>query len=292
MTRTVREVAGGFSYLESPRWHEGRLWLSDFYTHRVVTVDPATGTTETMCEVPGQPSGIGWLPGGTTLVVSMLDRRVLRLDRHRLTEHADLSDLIRWPANDMVVDAAGRAWVGNFGYDLMGDADPAPTVLARVDPDGTVAVAADDLLFPNGSVVTPDGVGLIVAETTGRRLTAFRIGRDGALGGRRTWADFAAGATREATGRPVLPDGIALDAAGGIWVADALSGRVIRVTEGGGVMEEIPVGIGTFACTLGGDAGTTLFICTAPSFREDARRASRDAVLLAVEVDVPGAGRP
>jgi sugar lactone lactonase YvrE len=288
--RSIREVAAGFSYLESPRWHQERLWVSDFYTHRVLAVDTTAGTAETIVEVEGQPSGLGWLPDGSLLVTSMLDRTVLRFSDGVLGPHADLSSLATGPVNDMVVDLDGRAWVGNFGYDLMAEAEPTPTALIRVDPDGTVHTVADGLLFPNGTVVTPRQT-LIVAETVGRRLTAFDID-DGNLVRRRTWADFDDPAVRAITGRPILPDGISLDAAGCIWVADALSGRVIRVEEGGTVLEEIAVDIGAFACMLGGPDGTTLFICGAPSHLAHERRHTRDSVLLAVEVDVPRAGLP
>jgi sugar lactone lactonase YvrE len=283
-------VASGFSYIESPRWRDGRIWLSDFYTHQVIAVDPASGRVEVICEVNAQPSGIGWLPDDTMLVVSMLDRRLLRWVDGTLIEHADLSGHIRWPANDMVVDAAGRAWVGNFGYDLMANADPQPTDLLCVHPDGSIVAAAGGLLFPNGTVI--DDTTLVVAETVGRRLTAFTVADDGTLTDRRHWADFNAAGVRSETGRPILPDGISFDAEGCIWVADALSGRVLRVAEGGIVIEEIAVGTGTFACMLGGTEGTTLFICAAPSYLESERRTTREGRLLAVEVDVPRAGLP
>ncbi len=290
MRSEIRQVAAGFSYLESPRWRDGRVWLSDFYTHQVVAVDPDSGRVETVCEVEGQPSGIGWLPDDTMLVVSMLDRRLLRLVDGTLTEHADLSGHIPWPANDMTVDDAGRAWVGNFGYDVMSNSPPQPTQLLRVDPDGSIVVVADGLMFPNGTVI--DETTLVIAETVGRRLTAFTIGDDGSLTDRQVLADFNSPSVRERTGRPVLPDGIALDAEGCIWVADSLSGRVLRVAEGGVVSEEIAVGTGTFACMLGGQKGTTLFICAAPSYIEHERRNTREGRLLAVEVDVPRAGLP
>ena len=288
--RSIREVAAGFSYLESPRWHQGRLWVSDFYTHRVLAIDTSTGAVEEIVEVEGQPSGLGWLPDGSLLIASMLDRTVLRFSGGVLGPHADLSGLAAGPVNDMVVDLDGRAWVGNFGYDLMAGAEPAPTALIRVDPDGTVSPVADGLLIPNVTIVASRRT-LIVAETVGRRLTAFDID-GGDLAGRRTWADFDDPAVRAITGRPILPDGISLDAAGCIWVADALSGRVIRVGEGGTIREEIAVDTGTFACMLGGPQGTTLFICGAPSYLADERRGTRDSVLLAVEVDVPRAGLP
>ncbi len=278
----VREVAAGFSFLESPRWHEGRLWLSDFYTHRVVTIDPVTESVETICEVEHQPSGLGWLPDGTLLVVSMTDRRILHLDGETLSEHADLSGVVVHPLNDMVVDHQGRAYVGNFGFDLMRGAEPAPTDLIRVDPNGTVTAVASDMLFPNGTVITPDGRTLIAAETVGRRLSAFDVATDGTLSGRRTWAQFDR----------LRPDGIALDAEGCIWAADARGGQVVRVAPGGDMLTEINPGIGTFACMLGGEERTTLFICAAPSFDAKERADTRDSVLLAVEVEVPGAGLP
>jgi sugar lactone lactonase YvrE len=159
-----------------------------------------------------------------------------------------------------------------------------------VHPDGSIVVATDGLMFPNGTVI--DETTLVIAETVGRRLTAFAIGRDGSLTDRRVWADFNSASVRGRTGRPVLPDGIALDTEGYIWVADSLSGRVLRVAEGGAVTDEIAVGTGTFACMLGGAEGTTLFICAAPSYLEHERRTTRESTLLAVEVDVPRAGLP
>lgn len=293
----LRTVADGFSYLEAPRWHDGRLWLSDFYTHQVVALDPASGDHEVIVEVEGQPSGLGWLPDGTLLVVSMKDHRLLRLDGGNLVEHADLSEHATGHVNDMVVDANGRAWVGNFGFDLMGGGEIATAALVRVDLDGATTVVADDLLFPNGSVITPDGSTLIVAETVGQRLTAFDLDGGGGATNRRAWATL--GQAPKTTSVPealatatFLPDGICLDAEGHVWAADALSGRVARIAEGGDIVDEVEVGSGAFACMLGGDDGTTLFICSAPSFAEHERADTRDGVLLSVEVDVPHAGRP
>jgi sugar lactone lactonase YvrE len=289
-------VLEGFSYLECPRWHDGRLWVSDFYTERVVATD-GRGGTEVVAEVPGQPSGLGFLPDGRLLVVSMRDHRLLvRDEQGQLTEHADLSDVVSGVLNDMVVDDRGRAWVGNFGFDLMGGAPLRYTTLTRVEPDGTVAVAAEDLGFPNGMVILPGGV-LVVAETFAGRLTAFDIGEDGELSGRRVWAQF--GQTPEtddveaAVGLlEVAPDGICADAEGAIWVADAVHNRVLRVQEGGRILDEIDAGTGVFACMLGGDDGRTLFLCAAPSFAEHERRPVREAQLLAVDVEVPHAGLP
>ncbi|GLY43156.1 gluconolaconase [Amycolatopsis sp. NBRC 101858] len=289
-------VLEGFSYLECPRWHDGRLWVSDFYTERVVAID-GNGGIEVVAEVPQQPSGLGFLPDGRLLVVSMRDHRILVRDGSgKLAEHADLSGVVSGVLNDMVVDDRGRAWVGNFGFDLMGGAPLRYTTLTRVDPDGSVAVAAEDLGFPNGMVILPGGV-LVVAETFAGRLTAFDIGEDGELSGRRVWAQFGqtpeTDDVEEAVQRlEVAPDGICADAEGAIWVADAVHNRVLRVQEGGRILDEIDAGTGVFACMLGGDDGRTLFLCAAPSFAEHERRPVREAQLLAVGVEVPHAGLP
>jgi len=297
MSRELARVADGFSYLECPRWHDGRLWLSDFYTHRVLTVDEQ-GAVETVVEVPQQPSGLGWLPDGRLLVVSMRDRKVLRREESgELVVHADLSALATGHLNDMVVDGEGRAYVGNFGFDLMAGEGVRDTTLIRVDPDGSAAVAADGLLFPNGAAVLPDGT-LVVAETFGRRITAFTVGAGGALLDRRTWASFGPPAegpeiTDFLAGGPGGPDGLCADDEGAVWVADALGNRVLRVREGGVVVEEVSTGdLGVFACMLGGEDRRTLYLCTAPSFAEHERRDTREAVLLSCRVDVPGAGLP
>jgi sugar lactone lactonase YvrE len=294
-----RQVIAGFSFLESPRWHDGRLWLSDFYTHRVLAVD-AAGKVETVLEVPQQPSGMGWLPDGRLLVASMRDRRVLRLEPDgRLVTHADLSGIATGHVNDMVVDALGRAYVGNFGFDLMAAAAPALARLACISPDGQASVAAEDLYFPNGSMITPDGKTLIVCETMGNRISAFDIiGPDGKLGPRRDWARFGPPPTaRDFEGVSAqlvfTPDGAVLDAEGAVWCAQAFSNKVMRVAEGGRVLQEISTGeMGAFACTLGGPDQRTLYICVAPDSMEHNRASKREAEIWSIQVDVPGAGRP
>ncbi|MFI5593961.1 SMP-30/gluconolactonase/LRE family protein [Amycolatopsis sp. NPDC051758] len=295
-SRQPTVVADGFSYLECPRWHDGRLWVSDFYTEKVVAID-SRGGTEVVAEVPQQPSGLGFLPDGRLLIVSMRDHRLLVRDESgKLAEHADLSGVVSGVLNDMVVDDRGRAWVGNFGFDLMGGAPMRYTTLTRVDPDGSVAVAAEDLGFPNGMVILPGNV-LVVAETFAGRLTAFDIGEDGELSGRRVWAQFGETPQTDDVGEAVerlevAPDGICADAEGAIWVADAVHNRVIRVEEGGRILDEVDAGTGVFACMLGGDDGRTLYLCAAPSFPEHERRPVREAQLLAVDVEVPHAGLP
>jgi sugar lactone lactonase YvrE len=289
-------VLEGFSFLECPRWRDGRLWVSDFYTNRVVATD-CRGNTEVIAEVPGQPSGLGFLPDGRVLVVSMRDHRILvRDDSGRLTEHADLSSAVPAALNDMVVDDFGRAYVGNFGFDLMGGAALRTTTIIRVDLDGHVTTVADGLSFPNGMVILPGGL-LVVAETFAGRLTAFDISDDGSLANQRVWAQF--GEPPQTDDVPtmleqlqVAPDGICADAEGAIWVADALHARLLRVREGGEILDEISTKMGVFACMLGGDDGRTLFACAAPSFAEHERRAAREAELLAITVEIPHAGLP
>ncbi|MGB3055283.1 MAG: SMP-30/gluconolactonase/LRE family protein [Acidimicrobiales bacterium] len=296
--RTVTTLFDGGGFFEGPRWRDGTWWVSDFYRHTVsrFAID---GTETVVVEVPGQPSGLGWLPDGSMVIASMKDRRLLRLADGELSELADLSSLATGHLNDLVVDAAGHVFVGNFGFDLMGGGPPATADLVRVDPDGTVTVVATDLRFPNGSVITPDGSALIVGETTGNRYTSFSIGSDGSLFDRRPWATFAPppadGPFAEQLAQIVVaPDGCTLDAEGHIWAADALGNRVVRVAPGGEVVEEIPGpdGLGVYACQLGGPVGTTLLLCCAPDFFEHTRSVAREARLVTVDVDVPHAGLP
>jgi sugar lactone lactonase YvrE len=287
----------GLSFTESPRWREGRLYFSDFYTHRVLAV-AVDGTVETVAHVPKQPSGLGFLPDGRLLIVSMRDRKVLRRELDgTLALHADLSALAPWHLNEMLVDQDGRAWVGNFGFDLMAGAPVCSTVLLSVQPDGTAAVAAEGLGFPNGTVLTPDRRTMIVAESTMNRLSAFDVA-SGSLGPRRTWAAF--GATPTATSitdrlaqAEVIPDGICLDADRAVWVADAGHSRLIRVAEGGRILEEVKFpGVGVFACALGGDDGHTLFACVAPTFLESEASVHHHAAILMTRVAVPHSGLP
>lgn len=275
----LRTVLDDLCFPEGPRWRDGRLFFSDQHDHRVVAVTP-DGRAETVVEVPQQPSGLGWLPDGRMLVVSMLDRRVLRLEDGRLVEHVDLSTLAPAPCNDMVVDGRGRAYVGNFGFDMYGGEAPRDTNLVAVDPDGGAWVAAEDLRFPNGTVVTPDNRTLVVGESIGAALVAFDVEPGGTLTNRRVWASLRQhGATA---------DGICLDAEGAIWVACPFSNRCLRVAEGGALLAEIPTGRGTYACALGGEDRRTLFVCTAEGHEPAEARAKRAGRIEATEVDVPG----
>ncbi len=271
----------GLTFPEAPRWRDGRLWFSDFYSHRVMSVG-LDGRAQTIVQVPQRPSGLGWTPAGELLVVSMLDRRLLRFDGKRLQQVADLSAVATGPCNDMVVDAAGRAYVGNFGYDRHNGEAERNACLARVDPDGRVLRAAEDLVFPNGTVITPDGRTLIVGETFANRLTAFDRGEDGSLANRRVFAELPG----------CYPDGICLDAEGAVWVANPRGERVLRVLEGGRIADSVATPQrGSYACMLGGPDRRTLFILTntgsGPAMAQKA-----EGRIETVRVPVPGAGLP
>jgi sugar lactone lactonase YvrE len=247
----------------------------------VKTVD-LDGKSEEVVVVPNDPSGLGWLPDGRLLVVSMRDRKLMRLDDDGLHEHADLSGIAPRPCNDMVTDARGRSYVGNFGFDLHAQEKPRTTALALVGTDGSVSVAADDLSFPNGAVITPDGRTLVIGESFAARLTAFDIADDGSLSNRRVWAQLEG----------AIPDGICLDAEGAIWLASPVSGEVVRVREGGEGTDRIAVSRQAIACMLGGSDRTTLFVCTSEVLDPEECRAKRSARIEVVEVTVPGAGLP
>jgi sugar lactone lactonase YvrE len=284
-------LATGLYFGEGPRWHAGRLWFSDFYDHAVKSVDLA-GSVRTELTIDDHPSGLGWLPDGRMLVVSMNQRRLLRVDADGVKVHADLAAVAAHRANDMVVDAQGRAYVGNFGFRLDDElkqrgvesvlADHPTANLARVDPDGSVHVAAPDMHFPNGSVITPDGRTLIVAETLALRLTAFDIGPDGSLSNRRVWAPVGMRA----------PDGICLDADGHVWIANAIAPECVLFAPGGAIVATVTTDQPCFACMLGGDDGRTLFMMTAPSSVADVVSATRLAHIVTARVQSPGAGRP
>jgi sugar lactone lactonase YvrE len=272
----------GLGFPESPRWRDGRLWFSDFHTRRVHTLD-LNGHLTDIVEVPYVPSGIGWLPDDTLLVVSMEDRKIFRLDGDQLVQHADLSHLARHSCNDMVVDSFGRAYVGNFGFDYAGGERARPTGLVMVTRDGIAQVVAQDLLFPNGTIITPNGQTLVVAETFAARITVFDIRPGGGLTNRRTFADFREKGRR----RTRFPDGICLDEEGAIWVASPSTNECIRVLPGGEITDRVSTGeTNAVACMLGGWDRSILFICAGRLSQEHAGK------ILWTQVEVPGAGLP
>ena len=291
MAGAVQVLAEGVYFGEGPRWYDDRLWFSDFYAHQVRSVS-LTGDMRTELEFDGQSSGLGWMPDGSLLVVRMELRQVWRRwPDGRFALHADLANYSAHLCNDMVVDHHGRAYIGNFGFDLdaaMQERGPAgviadhpTTVLALVQPSGAVSDAApgERFSFPNGMVITPDGSTLIVAETFGQRLTALDIGADGSLSGRREWAPVA----------PRLPDGICLDASGAVWIANPAAPECALIAPGGEVLETIRTGdLNCYACMLGGPDGRHLFMLVAPP---DAAAAAKGKVLVC-EVAAGRAGLP
>lgn len=297
-TNSLRSIADNLTYLEGPRWHNGTLWFVDFYTYGVYKI-AASGQAEKVLDVPQQPSGLGWLPDGRMLVVSMKDRTILRQELNGdVVTHADLWDKCGGHANDMVVAPNGNAYVGNFGFDLMGGAPHEPANLILVRPDGSSVIVAEGLDFPNGMVITPDEKTLIVNELFGNRISQFTILADGTLGPRRDFANFGdlgsePDVAKRLAAATIVPDGLALDAEGAVWAADTINQRAIRIAEGGEILEEIktaPEGI--FAVALGGEDGHTLFLCAAPDWDEGARSQAREGRLLATTVKVPHAGTP
>nr|WP_296773177.1 SMP-30/gluconolactonase/LRE family protein [Rhodococcus sp. (in: high G+C Gram-positive bacteria)] len=289
MKPDVTVVLEGYTYFECPRWHDGRIWVSDFYSHKVLSANADGSDVRVEAEVPQQPSGLGWLPDGRLLIVSMRDKTVLRReDDGSLVVHADLSSQVDANLNDMLVDSKGRAYVGNFGFDLMNQATPETADLIRVDPDGSTHVVAKDLYFPNGMVLTPDGE-LLVDETVGNRVSVFAVHPDGSLGERRDWAKFAEvpdmSDMATALGQLVVaPDGCCIDTDGSLWAADALGQRIVHIVPGKGMVDQLEFDTGVFACGLGGEDGRTLFVCAAPDFDEHQRKVATEGKLLAVRV--------
>ena len=288
-TLTAEPFVSGLFFGECPRWHEGRLWYSDFFAHAVFSVAPG-GEPRVEVDFDGEPAGLGWLPDGRLLINSRLDRLVYRREPDgTLVVHGDLRPFATWHANDMVVAANGQAYAGNFGFDLDGLYDGSvdasaisATSLVRVDPDGTSHEAAADLRFPNGAVITEDGGTLIIAESFGGQLTAFERTADGTLTNRRVWAELDG----------VAPDGICLCADGSVWVANALAAECVRVAEGGAVLERVTTSRNCYACMLGDDDRRTLYLVTAVDSNAAVARANRDGALEKVRTTVPGSGLP
>ena len=270
----------GLAFGEGPRWRDGYLWFSDFYRHGIFRVDE-NGTEELVLEVPTQPSGLGWLPNGNLVFVSMLDRCLKQMDpTGEVSAHADLSHIAGGPCNDMVVGADGTAYVGNFGFE-QGE-DFAQATLANVDADGTTRRGPDGLDFPNGTVINPEGNRLVIAESYGRRLLSFDIERDGSLTGRQLFADLG----------ERVPDGICLDVEGGIWVGDPANHSVFRVVDGGEITHHIDLELNCYACALGGEDRRTLYLVTAPTSGRGGAADRREGRIERIRVETPGTGSP
>jgi len=274
-------VHTGIDFGEGPRWRDGRLWFSDFYRRGVFSWAADGERLEVATD--DQPSGLGWMPDGTLLVVAMLSRRVLAVSPDgAVREHADLSGVATERCNDMVVSATGHAYVGNFGFDLEARKSFAPAFLAHITPEGEVHKVDHPLAFPNGSVITPDGSTLLVGETFAGRYTAFDLDENGSPTNPRVWAEF----------ERLSPDGCCLDADGAIWVSDFVGKRFVRVHEDGSISREIPTDMHAVACMLGGDEGTTLYGFVSPGSHPDEVAGKGLTSMVAVEVEVPRAGLP
>jgi sugar lactone lactonase YvrE len=277
--------ADGFAFTECPRWHDGQFYFSDVQGNRVCRLS-ATGKVETLLELTDNPSGLGFLPDGDLLVVSVHDEKLLRVSKDgNVREHADLSGVVDYGINDMVVDATGRAYVGQFGYEHSEGRMPEASPLILVDAEGRVSVGPDPLLVANGMVLTPGGRTLICAESAGGKLSAYDVGTDGALSNRRSFAELPPGH---------YPDGICLDAAGGVWIACVLGPGFVRVLEGGTITHVVPMPEGRFAyaCMLGGADRKTLYMCTSERYDPAYLKSCRTSRIESIRVDSPGAGLP
>jgi sugar lactone lactonase YvrE len=273
-----RLAYGDLAFPEGLRWHAGALHLSDIFGGEVLRLAP--GRREVLGQVSGNPSGLGWLPDGRLLAVSMLDRAVVEVGGAR---YAELAAFARGSANDMLVTPKGHAYVGEFGYDYVAGEERQAAKLLLVKPDRSVSVAAEDVWFPNGMELTPDGRTLLLAETPAQRITAFTVGPDGSLADRRVWAQLDA----------ARPDGITLDADGALWLASPGTGELLRVAEGGRVLEHrtLPGPGSPSTCVLGGGDGRELYVSVPTSHDRDECVASRGARIYVDRVDVPVAGR-
>jgi sugar lactone lactonase YvrE len=277
----VRTLMTGLMFGESPRWRNGRFWVSDWVAHEIIAVD-LKGKSEVVVRDPSIPLCFDFMPDGRLVIMS--GRRILRLELDgSLATHADLTRLSALGWNEIVVDGRANAYVNAAGFDMMAGADFVPGTVALVTSDGSARQVADGVAFPNGMAVTPDNTTLIVAESYGKKLTAFNIDADGDLSNRRVWADLGDG----------VPDGICLDAENAVWYADVPNKRCVRVREGGEVLQTINLDRGCFACMLGGaDRRTLLLVATewrGPAGMTDGRRTGQ---VLTVKAPAPGVGWP
>ncbi|MBZ9917288.1 SMP-30/gluconolactonase/LRE family protein [Mesorhizobium sp. BR1-1-12] len=283
VAENAKIIAKGLAFGESPRWHEGRLWLCNWGTGEIVAVSDE-GKSRVMLTVPAVlPYSIDWLPDGRLLVISGREGLLLRQEVDgRLVTHADLRDLSKSPWNEIVVDGRGNIYVNGGGPAPAPGQHFGPGTIVLITPDGTAMQVAGNIAFANGMAVTPDNRTLIIAESHSNRLTAFDIAADGTLANRRVWADVDG-----------YPDGICLDAEGTVWYADVPNKRCAQVREGGELLQTVTADRGCFACMLGGVDGRTLFI-TAAEWRgfDHMTSDARTGQVLGVAVSSPGAGWP
>jgi sugar lactone lactonase YvrE len=282
-TTEPQTLITGLSFGESPRWHEGRLWVCDWGAEELIAVG-LDGDREVICRVHSFPFCIDWLPDGRLLIVSARDQALLTMTPDRsLATYTELSGLPGHPpGNEIVVDSRGNAYVNGPGFDMMAGAPFAPGTVALVAADGTMRQVADGIQFPNGMAITPDDRTLIVADSYGKELTAFDIEPDGSLSNRRAWAELGDG----------VPDGICLDSEGAVWYADVPNKRCVRVREGGQVLQTIELDRGCFACMLGGEDGQSLFLIAREWHGTDVSKGAGTGQVLIAKAPAPHAGRP
>lgn len=287
MEKKFHTLVDNLTFPEGPRWKKDRLYFSDFFTHKVISVD-LDGNSETVATVPNQPSGLGWLPDGTLLIVSMIDQKLLALKNDALEEVADCSELATFYCNDMIVNKNGNAYIGNFGFNTHANEDPKSTNLILVRPGEEPVIAADNLFFPNGTVISEDSKTLVIGESYAARLTAFDINDDGSLSNRRIWADLS----QIKEGYRPVPDGICMDEEGAIWLASPSTSEVLRVKEGAILLDTLPVETNAYACVLGGEDRKTLFVCTSGGSDKNSCIKNREGKIEIIDVDIPGTGIP
>ena len=291
----ARVIRDGLTFPEGIRWHEERLWFSDMYAHRVVSMLEDGGDLKVEAALPAVSIGIDWLPDGRLLVTQWEPPSVVRREHDgSLVVHGDLSGVCKSKPNDMIVLPDGNVIVGCMGFDIHNNADFETAPLMRISPAGEVTVVGESSYFPNGCALLDDGRSLVVAESFGNRISQYDIGADGSLNNRRDWASF--GPIPSATTlndryqqMVVAADGISKsDAEGGIWVADFTSDRAVRVMPGGAIVDTVTVtgGLNCFAPALGGADGRTLFLCAAPGDYDPARDAPQGTIQV-LRVDVP-----
>jgi sugar lactone lactonase YvrE len=287
----AKTLVEGLKFAEGLRWHEGRFWYSDFYKQEVCSLAPGASPRVEL-QIDDRPSGLGWLPDGRLLIVAMTSQRLLRREPDgAVVLHADLKPFAKFHTNDMIVDPRGHAFIGCFGFDLDAFiqehgsaalfAEPGPPMapLLMVTMDGKLSVASSNHAFPNGMAII--GNTLLVAETFAPGVTAFDLGADGALTNRRPWAELPRSPPM------VVPDGICADSEGALWIANAIAHEVVRVGEGGEILDRIETSRPAFACALGGADGRDLLIATAPGSNAQAAAKHSSGLLEIARVEVP-----
>ncbi len=278
-------VVDGYKFPESPRWWDDSLYFSDVYGRKVFRMKADGSNVEEVAHLEGMPSGLGQLPDGSRVIVELTTRKLWKLPAlgGSLQPFADLTSLSNYWLNDLITARDGFTYTGCYGHDLLAGDEPAPGTLVLTDPAGNSRIVADGLMMPNGMAISEDGRTLLIAETFGARITAFDRHEDGSLSNRRVWADLPG--TR--------PDGLCLDAEGGIWLGSCFTGEFLRVEEGGRITHRLPVpGRWALATYLGGSERRTLYLMSTETDFERVKENDMHGRIEAVEVDVPGVGLP